>query len=189
MIIYFIRHSETIWNKKGILQGHKDSPLTLKGKGCAEKIGKRLKKENIKRIYSSDLGRCVQTAEIINQYLKVDLFKTSSLRERNFGDFNGYPANFVKTELDFFNVDEKAPNGESWNKTKERVTKFISLLSKKKLDKILLVIHEGSLRAILAEYYQVNFWSSKCDSLDEMIYSFEMKNNTIKRGVLSTIVV
>jgi len=91
MIIYLIRHGETILNKKGVTQGHQDSPLTSKGMESAEKHRSLLSKKNIEIIYSSNLGRCVQTAKIINKFVKKDLVKTGELRERDFGVFNGRP--------------------------------------------------------------------------------------------------
>ena len=66
MILYIIRHPETKHNIQQITQGHKDSPLTNKGKKQAEALGKRLKNKDISKIYSSDLGRCMQTSKIIN---------------------------------------------------------------------------------------------------------------------------
>lgn len=119
MIIYLTRHGETGWHKKGLLQGHKNSPLTVRGKKSAEKKGKILSKENIEIIYSSDLGRCVQTSKIINKYLRTKIIKTSKLRERNFGDLNGKSNKEVREKIDLSDPDEKAPNGESFNELKK----------------------------------------------------------------------
>src|SRR3989344_5621756 len=121
MIIYFVRHGETEWNKKGILQGHKDSPLTAKGVLGAKKIGKLLRNKNIEVIYSSDLGRCIQTAKIINGWLRIKLSETRMLRERNFGSLNGHSNKEVSGKLNLENAEEKAPNGESFNQLQKRV--------------------------------------------------------------------
>ncbi len=160
MIIYFVRHGETEWNKKRILQGHKDSNLTIKGINNAKKLGKILRNKNIEIIYSSDLGRCVQTAEVINKWLKVKLVKTKELRERNFGGLNGQPDKKVEKILDLKNPDEKAPNGESFNNMRERVSAFIDSLPNKKYKKVLLIIHEGPAIAIL----------NKCNTSVNKIY-------------------
>lgn len=168
MIIYFIRHGETEWNKKKITQGHQDSPLTLKGKNNAEKLGRILRNKNIEIIYSSDLGRCIETSNIINKWLKVKIVKAKELRERNFGDFNGQPDKKVKKILNLKDLDEKAPNGESFNDQKKRVALFIKKLFAKKFKKILLVVHDGTARAILGHSMSV-----------DKIYSIE-ENNKIK---------
>lgn len=183
MIIYITRHGETIWNKKRILQGHKDSPLTLKGINTAKRKGKALSRKGIEIIYSSDLGRCVQTSEIINQWLRVKLIKTPKLRERNFGDLNGQPGKKVKEKLDLSDPNEKAPNGESFNQLKKRIITFIQSLTNKKFRKILLVTHEGPVRAILSEYYQTDFYSKKCDNSKTAIYKLKVLNNRIKKGI------
>ncbi len=170
MIVYFIRHGETEWNKKKIVQGHKDSPLTLKGKKIAEKLGEILKSKNIEVIYTSDLGRCVQTAEIINRYLKVKLIKVKKLRERNFGSLNGKPAKRVKREINLSDLNKVAPKGESFSQLKNRVIHFIKLLAKKKLERVLLIIHEGTARVILSDYHDVDFNSKKCNTRSDKIY-------------------
>lgn len=184
MIIYFIRHGETIWHRKGLVQGHKDSALTFEGKNSAKRKGKTLSKENIEIIYSSDLGRCVQTAEIINQWLQVRLAKTQKLRERDFGDFNGWPNEKIKERLDLSNPNEKAPNGESFNQLKKRIITFIHSLSNKKFQKILLVTHDDPTRAILSEYYKIDFRSKKCNTSDKVIYSLKIIKDKIMKGSL-----
>jgi len=159
MIIYFVRHGETEWNKKKIIQGHKNSLLTLKGKKNAESLGKSLEKKKTEVIYTSDLGRCLQTAEIINKRLKTKLVKTQKLRERDFGSLNGKPNKEVEKMLDLSNLNEKAPEGESFNQLKNRVINFLKLLKKKKLKRVLIVTHEGVLRAIF-----------KCDTRSDQVY-------------------
>jgi len=189
MIIFFIRHGETIWNKKRILQGHKDSPLTPKGKISAQKFGERLKKENIEKIYSSDLGRCVQTAEIINRFLNVKLIKTAELRERNFGNLNGLSNKEVAKQINLLDADKKAPNGESFNELKKRIITFIRSLSNRKSRKILLITHDGPTKAILSEYHQINVNSAKCKTSDSIIYRLEAVRNKILKGSLRLITV
>ncbi len=187
MNIYFLRHGETIWNKKGITQGHKNSPLTLKGKNSAKKRGKILRKENIEKIYSSNLGRCIQTAKIINQQLKIKLVKTPELRERNFGNFNGSSNKIILSQLNLSDLNKKAPKGESFNDMKKRIINFIKNLSTKKLKKVLLITHEGPTKAILSKYYNVSPLNKKCDTSDKSVYYFEIDRGIIKKGSLSKI--
>lgn len=183
MIVYFIRHGETVWNKEGRLQGYKDSPLTKKGEESAKRIGDSLSKENIEIIYSSDLGRCVQTAEIINQRLKVKLIKTPELRERNFGDLNGQLNEKVNARLNSRDPNERAPHGESSSESKKRVLTFLWSLPDES-QKTLLVTHDGPLRFILSEYYQVDFNSPQCEGAVDTIYVLEISDKRIKKGSL-----
>lgn len=69
MNIYLIRHGE----KQDDFKNYATMELTEKGFKQANLLGKRLKKYNIERIYSSDMVRAIQTSEEINNYLKVDI--------------------------------------------------------------------------------------------------------------------
>ena len=89
MLFYTIRHPQTEWHIQKRLQGHKDSKLTEFGIKTAMKLGKYLKNENITKIFSSDLGRCSQTAKIVANILDVPIECSNELRERNFGKLNG----------------------------------------------------------------------------------------------------
>lgn len=161
------------------MQGHKDSPLTEKGQKNAQEKGKKLRSKNIEIIYSSDLGRCVEAAEIINYWLKVRVVKTPKLRERNFGIFNGWHYKKIKEELNLDDPDEKAPKGESFNQQKKRVISFVKSLAKKKFKKVLLITHDGSVKAILSEYCK------KCSTPSDAVYKLEIGNKG--KGVISEI--
>ena len=61
--LIIVRHGETEWNIKSIRQGNLDSRLTEKGMAQAKALAQRLAREHFTALYSSDLGRAVQTAE------------------------------------------------------------------------------------------------------------------------------
>ncbi|QSF45918.1 histidine phosphatase family protein [Paenibacillus tianjinensis] len=63
--IGLIRHGSTLWNKEGRIQGHTDNPLDEEGLEQAAALAERLSAEEWNYIYSSDLLRARQTAEII----------------------------------------------------------------------------------------------------------------------------
>lgn len=169
-MIFLVRHPETEWNKKGIFQGHKDSPLTVKGKKVAESLGQKLKDKEIKIIYSSDLGRCVQTAEIINQFLKLKIVKSSQLREKSIGDFDGQVYEEIRKYLNESDPEQVPPHGESFNQMKKRVLKFLKTVE----DNSLIVTHDGCLKAILSQYYQTDFTSKRCDTSAGEVYEVEL---------------
>lgn len=179
MLIYIIRHPETEYNARGITQGHYDSSLTNKGKKTAEFLGKKLKSMNISKIYTSDFGRCVQTSEIVNKELNVKVILKKELREQDFGDYNGKKAEIIASNLDMSNSDLVIPNGESFNQMKKRVLDFIKNL--KENNQILIVAHDGCLRAILSEILRINFSSSKLDTFPEDIFILDKEKNKITR--------
>lgn len=61
VILYFIRHGETLLNKLGRVQGWCDSPLTEEGCKVAYSLRKSLESLNISAVYSSDLLRACAT--------------------------------------------------------------------------------------------------------------------------------
>ena len=86
-----IRHGETDLNAKRVHQGQLPGNLNAKGRRQAQRLARRLHKEKIHAIYSSDLRRAVQTTRIIAKYHKVPIIYTKDLRERHFGIFQGRP--------------------------------------------------------------------------------------------------
>ncbi|MFT4312488.1 MAG: histidine phosphatase family protein [Candidatus Woesearchaeota archaeon] len=131
MEFYLIRHPHTEFNMQGRIQGHADSPLTKESILLAQKIGHFLKDEPITKIYSSDLGRCVQTSKIISQILQVEIVKTKQLREQNLGDLNGQFKDQIATEYNEHDPYQIATNGESWTQMKERILQYLIKLQKK----------------------------------------------------------
>ena len=88
--IYLIRHGETDWNAKGLLQGQSDIPLNKEGeKQTIEAAKKHFKKIKFAAIFSSDLVRAKRTAEIIALEKKMAVETSVLLRERDFGPFEG----------------------------------------------------------------------------------------------------
>ncbi|MCQ6277247.1 histidine phosphatase family protein [Bacillus sp. V3B] len=91
--LFLVRHGETYLNRYKKMQGWADSPLTEEGKVTAIESGKRLATVPFNRVYSSDLGRTVETAKLILQqnYHNHDLEinKRKAFREAFFGGFEG----------------------------------------------------------------------------------------------------
>ena len=65
MRLLLIRHAESQGNFEHRLQGRREFPLTAKGTQQAEALASRLAPEPLATIYSSPIGRALQTAEII----------------------------------------------------------------------------------------------------------------------------
>ena len=65
----------------GKTQGHGNSDLTQKGEEQAFELAKAIKNYPIDYIYSSDLGRAVQTAEIVGDTIGITVNQTNALRE------------------------------------------------------------------------------------------------------------
>ena len=151
--VIMVRHGETIWNTEKRIQGYSNTPLTEYGIRQAEKTGKRLSKENLNEIYSSDLGRAVQTAEIINKHLALNITLVKGLRERKYGvleelsfsELNSkYPK--IKEKLYSHDPEYQIPDGESLNEFAERTFNCINNIAENTCSEtILLVVHGGVL--------------------------------------------
>lgn len=85
--LYLVRHGETEWNAKELVQGHTDIPLNKKGERQAKELARRLKHIHFAAAFSSDLLRARRTAEIIALEKKIAVKTTKALRERYFGRF------------------------------------------------------------------------------------------------------
>lgn len=89
--LILLRHGETIENTKHILQGLMPGNLTDNGKKQADEIGEKLKayKGHIDSIICSDIKRCVDTADIVNHHLNLNITYSHLLRERDWGSATG----------------------------------------------------------------------------------------------------
>ena len=76
--IYFVRHGESRSNSTGIREGM-ESPLTPLGIKQCERVARRLREYDIKRLISSDFVRAHHLAEIISLELSLPIAHISPL--------------------------------------------------------------------------------------------------------------
>jgi probable phosphoglycerate mutase len=117
-VIFLIRHGETPGNASRIVQ-HPDAPLSPRGVAQAERLARRLAREGIAHIVSSDFARAVTTAKSVQTVTGATLSFETLLQERNFGDLRGRP--YAELGFDMFEPDYAPPNGETWPVFHERV--------------------------------------------------------------------
>jgi probable phosphoglycerate mutase len=148
--ITVVRHGETEWNQRGLNQGVLDSPLTERGIEQAQSVTRSLQKYTFQKLYSSDLGRAVQTAQILASALKLDIIFDSRLRERNLGCLGGLTLSEFKAEYPedckrFLagDPDYSLPGGESIGQAYERSIAFFEELAVKHRNESILVVSHG----------------------------------------------
>lgn len=156
---YFLRHGETDWNKKAVLQGHSDIPLNETGRRQAEDIIPVMKNLPIDRIVASTLARAHETARIINAVLKKPIIQDAALWERGFGDYEGMAVSEIeslraRTLTENLPPEENGyacpPNAETYEAFKNRTTAAIAkYLDLHPGENILFVAHGGIYRALL----------------------------------------
>ncbi len=87
--IGIIRHGSTPWNKGGRAQGNSDIQLNEEGLSGAHQLAERLRTEEWDIVYSSNLLRAQQTAEIIADKIRIKIHLDSRLREVGGGLIEG----------------------------------------------------------------------------------------------------
>jgi probable phosphoglycerate mutase len=154
-MIILMRHGADDDSRLG---GWSDASLSQKGRDQVEKSCKVIDESNlnIKYIYSSDLPRAKETAEIVSKHLGLPVTFLEEFRETNNGDLAGIPKVRFEKEypgLYFSSLDweQQYPNGESpkqvYNRIKEAWNKF--KISTEALEgDILLVTHAGVINII-----------------------------------------
>ncbi|MFC1630042.1 histidine phosphatase family protein [Patescibacteria group bacterium] len=145
-----LRHGETSQQAKRSAYTYKwpDNPptrLTKRGEKQIREAAKRLEKEGINFMFSSDLFRTRQTSKIVSERLGIKPKFDKRLRDINLGVFSG------KLKKDFYKAFpdvkkrfvQRPKNGESWNDVKKRVFEVIKEIEKKHKDKKILIVSHG----------------------------------------------
>ena len=161
--LFAVRHGETEWNVVGKQQGHLDSPLTQSGITQAHALADGLHGKGIEVVYSSDLGRALQTAQIIAARLDLDVDLDPRLRERHLGSMQGltkdefrqqYPDEWAA--FDSGDPDYCFPGGESARQRYERSVACVEELAQRNPGrKLLVVAHGGVLNGLFYKAIEI----------------------------------
>ena len=173
--IYLVRHGETDWNKNLRFQGQTDILLNETGIQQAIKVREFLKNKKLNYIFSSDLSRAIQTAEIIADNHNLKLIKYQGLREMNFGEWEGMTYTEIKEHyLELVNKwfedpsSVNPPGGESLQDFQDRVSDdFNEIINKHRDKKLLAVAHGGVIRTWLASVLKMplaHYWKLEVDN-------------------------
>ena len=136
--------------------GHTDVPLSVAGLRQAERLRRRLAREEIDAVYSSDLQRALHTATIIARRHDLSVVPCPELREISFGQCEGLTFDemrerYPKTESMWAADDPEMsfPVGESLRTLAERVETFVERLRCHSANTALVVAHGGPLRVLI----------------------------------------
>ena len=166
MNVYLVRHGADDNTVRG---GWSNHSLTNEGLKQSVELAEKLKacKCNAKKIYSSDLPRAKQTAEILAKYLNLRIEYIQGFREVNNGDLAGmdnnladelYPGLFWKN----LKWEQQYPNGESPKEFYERVKTAWNNLVKTNFESIILVTHGGVINVIMHIVNGEEYSNQKC---------------------------
>ena len=148
--LIFVRHGETDWNAQHRWQGHSDTRLNDVGREQARRLAEEL--ETVDAVYSSDLARARETAEILAARLSLEVRLDPRLRERGFGAWEGMTMNEIESSFPEEQARWRAGNAagvgeESFEAFATRVGSFIEEVSRRHDgEAILVVAHGGTIR-------------------------------------------
>lgn len=174
--LYLVRHGETDWNRQRRIQGLTDIPLNETGRAQARATGMLLTRRRWDAIFSSPLGRAVETASIIAA--EVGLAQPTlidALVERNYGQAEG---------LDWLEVETRyphhatVPGRESREDVAARVVPALMALAAERPTQALLVVsHGGAIRSVLN---QVEPDASHGTITNGSVHSFRLEDGALR---------
>lgn len=151
--IITVQHTQSVHHTNGMVGSWTDWGLTELGKRQADNIGGNLKAELDGKdfiIYSSDLARAKQTAEIVAKYFGVaPIFKTE-LRERNLGKCCGKSVQWLRDNIECQEktIDDRLfSDAESRRDEWNRLKPFFDSIMADDSENILIVSH-GDLLSV-----------------------------------------
>jgi 2,3-bisphosphoglycerate-dependent phosphoglycerate mutase len=143
--IVYETHSLTEDNERGVATGWLDSALSKTGRELARELGARRRDDGIVAVFTSDLGRAVETAEIAFRESGLPIHTDWRLRECNYGELNGAPlAHFAGEPRR--RIDDPYPGGESYRDVVYRVQAFLEDLPADLEGSRILVIGHAATR-------------------------------------------
>ncbi len=154
--IIFVRPGETEWNLIDRWQGWLDAPLNEHGELQARRLANFLRNIGVQSLYTSDLRRASQTAEIIGAACGLTTKTDSRLRERNIGRWQGmsrfeaeawFPDQYTAYNAD--RMTYRIPDGESLSDVQARMVESFKVILEDSAETILVVSHTVSIRVLL----------------------------------------
>lgn len=90
--LFLVRHGETLFNQRGLVQGWVDSPLTGRGVEQARRTAEQLRGRRLVAAYSSTSERCLDTAQaILEHHPHLSVVARRELKELHFGELEAMP--------------------------------------------------------------------------------------------------
>lgn len=151
------RHGETDDNREPIrVQGFTDTPLNDTGCRQAQELSVRVAERGVRSLWSSDLSRARETAEIVGRTIHLTPRLDARLREASRGRWEG--SRFIDIEREDpegyaawrrAGAQFRFPGGESLLEQQQRVSAALDDVAAQGELPALVVCHGGSIRVVL----------------------------------------
>ncbi|MDN5769251.1 MAG: histidine phosphatase family protein, partial [Humibacillus sp.] len=106
-------HATTLDNERGIATGCLPGLLSAGGRAEAAELGERRRDIGLAAVYTSDLGRAVETVSIAFRDSGIPVRFDTRLRECDYGDLNGSPVEVLATHR-AASIEVPFPGGQSY---------------------------------------------------------------------------
>ena len=147
MQLVYETHSISVDNERGIATGWLPGELSNEGRRRAQELGRRRRDDGIACVFTSDLRRAVETAEIAFASTAIEIRQDARLRECNYGELNG--ARVLELEPRRRFVDEPFPGGESYRDCVEKMREFLDEVAREfEGRRVLLIAHSAQRYAL-----------------------------------------
>jgi broad specificity phosphatase PhoE len=167
-VICFLRHGQTDWNLKKLIQGRDEVPLNETGLSQAQWVAQGLKEAcertglKFDRVISSPLGRASVTAKTIAEKIGCDDFSTDErLIERDFGEQSGKTYDFNSPFI--IGNDDSIKGLEPVENVLLRMQNFIKEVAKP--GKHIIAVTHGSSTAVLTKRTKKRYEKDKIESV------------------------
>ena len=178
--LYLLRHGQTEFNVKKLVQGRCDSPLTDLGRQQAGMAAAWLKAHNVvpDKVVSSPLGRAMDTASLVATELlgrDAAVEPCEGIIERSYGTFEEGPHDALPTDVWDPGEDLIPFGGEGSHVLQERMVGTLTNLMGAKDTETLLAVSHGSasrqfIKAAAPEGFEL---PTKLPNCAIMIFDFE----------------
>ena len=178
--LYLLRHGQTEFNVKKLVQGRCDSPLTDLGRQQAKMAAAWLKAHNVTpdKVISSPLGRAMDTASLVaTELLGPDaaVEPCEGIIERGYGTFEEGPHDALPTDVWDPGEDLVPFGGEGSKALQERMVATLTNLMSAKGTETLLAVSHGSasrqfIKAAVPEGFEL---PAKLPNCAIMIFDFD----------------
>lgn len=130
--VVFETHSWSEDNDRGLASGWSPGRLSPRGRALARELGRRRQHDGLSAVFSSDLRRATETAELAFTGGGPPTFADWRLRECDFGELNGAHADRVHADRRAHLYDPY-PGGESWAQAVGRAAAALADIAERRL--------------------------------------------------------
>ncbi len=192
MILYLVRHGQSLYNLERRIQGQADVALSPLGLRQGAAVAAALAKLPIDAVYSSPLRRAMETAEPVAAEHGLTIHTDDRLKEINAGVFQGLIWNEIEAQYPEAGrhwreqtPDYVIPGGESRNALAERGQAALEAIRAAGHEQVVVVAHggvlAGGLKRLLRIPPELSPFSFYNASISRLVWNGKLKLMTLNQ--------